>query len=46
MFSILGTKYWLAANSWSTSWGEEGYFRIKEGDSGFASAGYSCVAGS
>ena len=38
-----GTKYWIAANSWSTSWGEQGYFRIKEGSCGFASAGYSCV---
>jgi cathepsin B len=38
-----GVKYWLAANSWSTNWGEQGYFRIKEGECGFASAGYSCA---
>jgi len=24
--------YWTVANSWSTSWGEDGYFRIKRGD--------------
>lgn len=29
-----GTKYWLMANSWGTSWGMEGFFKIKQGDSG------------
>ena len=23
--------YWTVANSWDTSWGEQGYFRIKRG---------------
>ena len=26
-----GTKYWLAANSWNSSWGESGFFRIRRG---------------
>ncbi|KAH0622895.1 hypothetical protein JD844_025731 [Phrynosoma platyrhinos] len=27
-----GTPYWLAANSWNTDWGENGFFRILRGE--------------
>ena len=37
-----GVQYWIAANSWSTSWGENGHFKIKIGDCGFADTAYSC----
>jgi cathepsin B len=37
-----GVKYWLVANSWNTSWGEDGFFKIKQGDCGFES---QCFAG-
>ena len=26
-----GQKYWLVANSWNESWGENGYFKILKG---------------
>lgn len=26
-----GTKYWIAANSWNTNWGDGGFFKILRG---------------
>jgi cathepsin B len=26
-----GEKYWLAANSWNTNWGNGGFFKIAKG---------------
>lgn len=30
--SKTNTKYWILKNTWSNSWGEEGYFKIRRGD--------------
>lgn len=36
------TKFYIGVNQWGTSWGEQGYFRIKVGDSLIDNEGYSC----
>jgi cathepsin B len=38
-----GTKYWIAANSWSCAWGESGYFNIEIGTASVARNAYSCT---
>ena len=38
-----GLNYWLCANSWGTSWGLSGFFKIKQGDCGINQQMYSCT---
>ncbi len=38
-----GMDYWLCANSWGTSWGMTGFFKIKQGDSGINGQLYACT---
>jgi cathepsin B len=38
-----GEDYWLVANSWNTDWGLEGFFKIRQGDSGIDDATYACT---
>ena len=40
-------KYWEVQNSWGEEWGQQGFFKIKIGDSNIASelfgGGFSCL---
>ena len=38
-----GLNYWLCANSWGTSFGINGFFKIKQGDSGIDQQMYGCT---
>jgi len=40
-----GLNYWLCANSWNTSWGEAGYFKIAFGQCGIEGQGTSAMPG-
>lgn len=39
-----GTAYWLCANSWNTTWGIKGYFKVKQGASGINDLIIGCQA--
>ncbi len=37
-----GVNYWVAANSWGPKWGDNGFFKIKEGECGFDATAWAC----
>jgi cathepsin B len=41
--SLNGEDYWLCANSWGNGWGEKGFFKILQGDSGINDQMYGCI---
>jgi cathepsin B len=38
-----GMDYWLCANSWGTSWGIDGFFKIKFGEGDIGKTAYGCT---
>lgn len=42
---VNGVDYWLIENSWSTQWGDKGYYRMKRGVNQAGIEGYVSAAG-
>lgn len=38
-----GANYWICANSWGPAWGEQGFFKIAEGECNVDAAVYACT---
>lgn len=38
-------KFWILENSWGMRWGENGYFRVKEGEAGICKIAVACEPG-
>lgn len=38
-----GVHYWTLANSWGTTWGEQGFFRVAQGEVGIDDSIYACT---
>jgi len=43
--SVSGLNYWLCHNSWGTSWGDSGLFKIKAGTCGIEQQVFACTPG-
>jgi len=41
--SVQDQEYWIAANSWGTGWGENGFFNIYFGDCSFGKRAFACA---
>jgi len=39
-----GIKYWIMQNAWGEDWGEDGFFRIEEGQCGVDTSAFTCSA--
>ncbi len=38
-----GNGYWIAQNSWGSSWGENGFFKIALHECGIDDVAYGCI---